>query len=69
MYKNIGQGRVAFKQGKLTNVLHSQNKIEIETSSGVETIDYDVLAISTGGSKAAPWFSDDEKLPTQAERD
>lgn len=70
-FNEMTNGRFTFKRGKLTHVLHRENKIEItlpdETTK--ELIDYDVLCISTGANYCAPWRPDDAECDTLKGRD
>lgn len=70
-YSQITNGRFTFKRGKLTHVLHRENKVEIELPDGSsrEMLDYDVLCISTGANYCAPWRPDDAICDTLKDRD
>lgn len=63
-------GRFEFKQGRLVDVMHDENKISIALPDGekTETIDYDVLCICTGANYCGPWRAADDKCDTLAER-
>ena len=61
--KSYNSDRVTFKQGKLTNVLSSENQIEISLPDGkTEVVPYDCLVIATGASYVSPWRGANECL-------
>lgn len=66
---HYGSPNISFKQGRLTNVIATENKIEIELSDGsTEAVSYDALVIATGGAYTAPWRADADKLASLEDR-
>ena len=67
--KAMNNQRVSFKQGLLKEIQVDQNMVVIETPSGeMESVQFDVLVLSTGSSYNQPWRGDDDKMHTTAER-
>jgi NADH dehydrogenase FAD-containing subunit len=69
-FSHMLDGRLEFKQARLTEVLHEENKIEVCHPDGekTETVDYDVLCICTGASYVGAWRGDSDKCDTLQQR-
>lgn len=62
-------GGFEFKHGRLSEVLHDQNKIQITLANNkTEIMEYDVLCISTGANYVGPWRGAHDKCDTLAGR-
>jgi NADH dehydrogenase FAD-containing subunit len=62
-------GRFEFKQARLTEVMHAENKVSICDIDGkTETLDYDVLCVCTGANYVGPWRAAADKCDTLADR-
>jgi NADH dehydrogenase FAD-containing subunit len=59
-------GRFQFKQARLTEVKHAENKIEICYPDGekTETVEYDVLCVCTGANYCGPWRAKEDQCDT-----
>ena len=69
-YNHMFGGRFQFKQARLSEVIHAENKIEICYPDGekTETLEYNVLCVCTGANYCGPWRSKDDQCDTLAQR-
>ena len=58
MVKYYNSERVKFVQGKLTNVNHASNEVELEHNGKSFKLPYDIISIVTGGQQTGPWRAD-----------